>query len=64
MPLAVLNLGAGEWVLVFVVILVIFGSGKIPQIGSSLGKGIKNFRSAVKGEEEAEVKAEDKTPKA
>jgi len=61
-PLAVLNLGAGEWILVFIVVLVIFGTGKIPQIGSSLGKGIKNFRAAVKGEETPET--EDKTPKA
>jgi len=51
-PLAVLGLGAGELILLLVVLLVIFGAGKIPQIGSSLGKGFRNFRKGVKGEDE------------
>jgi len=51
-PLAILGLGPSELLLVLLIVLVIFGAGKIPQIGSSLGKGIRNFRKAVKGEEE------------
>ena len=50
-PLAVLGLGPGELILLLVVLLVIFGAGKIPQIGTSLGKGLRNFRKGVKGEE-------------
>ncbi len=53
-PPAVLGLGPGEWVLLFVIILVIFGVGKIPQIGQGLGRGLRNFRKAVKGDDDAE----------
>ena len=51
LPPGILGLGVPEWILLFVVVLVIFGAGKIPQIGSGLGKGLRNFRKAVKGEE-------------
>ncbi len=61
-PLAVLGLGTGEWILLVVVILVIFGVGKLPQIGSGLGKGLRNFRRSVKGEDEEEPKAPPEDP--
>lgn len=51
-PLAVLGLGPGEMILLLVVLLVIFGAGKIPQIGTSVGKGLRNFRKGMKGEED------------
>jgi sec-independent protein translocase protein TatA len=62
-PLAVLGLGPGELILLLLVIIVIFGAGKIPQIGTSLGKGIKNFRKAVKGEDEEEDEEDKNAPK-
>jgi sec-independent protein translocase protein TatA len=34
------------------VILIVFGAGRLPQIGGSLGKGLKNFRKGLKGEAE------------
>ena len=40
-----------------VIVLVIFGAGKLPEIGSALGKGIKDFKKAV---EDEPVKPEDK----
>jgi sec-independent protein translocase protein TatA len=33
--------------ILLVIVLVIFGAGKLPEVGSALGKGIKNFKSAV-----------------
>lgn len=51
-PLAILGLGPAEIILVLVVLLIIFGAGRLPQIGSSLGKGLQNFRKGLKGEEE------------
>lgn len=51
-PIAILGLGAGEIILLLLVLLVVFGASKIPQIGSSLGKGFKNFRKGLKGEDE------------
>jgi sec-independent protein translocase protein TatA len=47
--------------IVLVVALVIFGPGKLPELGKSLGKGIKEFKSATEGEEKKEeVKVETK----
>ncbi|MCL4873654.1 twin-arginine translocase TatA/TatE family subunit [bacterium] len=38
------GLGTTELILILVVILIIFGAGKLPEIGSGLGKAIKNFK--------------------
>ncbi|MBN1102335.1 MAG: twin-arginine translocase TatA/TatE family subunit [Deltaproteobacteria bacterium] len=42
------GLGVPELVVVMIIVLIVFGAGKLPQIGSGIGKGIKNFKSAVK----------------
>lgn len=44
--------GMGPWELgiVLVIVLVVFGAGKLPQIGNSLGDAIKNFKKALKGD--------------
>jgi len=52
MNLAILwSPGIGELVVILVIIMIFFGVGKLPQIGSALGKGIKNFKSASEGKE-------------
>jgi sec-independent protein translocase protein TatA len=43
--------GIGELVVILVIIMIFFGVGKLPQIGSALGKGIKNFKTASDGKE-------------
>ena len=48
--------------IVLVIALVIFGPGKLPELGKSLGKGIKEFKSASENEERKEDK-ENKTEK-
>jgi len=40
-------------IILLVIVLVIFGAGKLPEVGSSLGKGIKNFKSAMSDEEKS-----------
>jgi sec-independent protein translocase protein TatA len=40
---------------VLVIVLVIFGAGKLPEIGKGLGKGIRNFRKATSGMDEIDV---------
>jgi sec-independent protein translocase protein TatA len=50
-----MNLGFGELLLIFVVILLIFGASKLPQLGDALGKGIKNFKRSVTGNDEIDV---------
>ena len=50
-----MNLGFGELLLIFIVILLIFGASKLPQLGDDLGKGIKNFKRSVTGNDEIDV---------
>jgi sec-independent protein translocase protein TatA len=50
-----MNLGFGELLLIFIVILLIFGSSKLPQLGDALGRGIRNFKKSVTGNNEIDV---------
>ncbi len=53
------GIGMPELLVILVIILVIFGAGKLPDIGAGMGKAIQNFKSATK---EAEIK-QDETEK-
>lgn len=44
--------GPWEIALVLVIILIVFGVGKLPQVGSALGKGIRAFKKSQQGEDE------------
>ena len=41
------GIGIPELIIILVIILIIFGAGKFPEIGSALGKSIKNFKKAI-----------------
>jgi sec-independent protein translocase protein TatA len=47
--------GMGELIVILVIVLLIFGAGKLPAIGDALGRSIKNFRRATGGNDEIEV---------
>lgn len=47
--------GMGELIVILVIVLLIFGAGKLPAIGDALGRSIKNFRRATSGNDEIEV---------
>jgi sec-independent protein translocase protein TatA len=47
--------GMGELIVIMVIVLLIFGAGKLPAIGDALGRSIKNFRRATGGNDEIEV---------
>ncbi len=49
-----------ELIVVLVIVLIIFGAGKLPDVGAALGKGIKNFKSAV-NEEDKKANLQDKS---
>ena len=49
------TLGASELVIVLLIIVVIFGSTKLPQLGDGLGRAIKNFKRSVGGSNEIDV---------
>ena len=51
--------GAPEIILVLVVVLLFFGGKKIPELMKGLGKGVKEFKDASKGENSTEVKTTD-----
>ena len=46
------GIGMPELLIILVIILIIFGAGKLPEIGSGIGKGIKNFRNATRDKPE------------
>jgi sec-independent protein translocase protein TatA len=48
-------MGFGELVLILVIVVVVFGATKLPQLGDGLGKAIKNFKRAVNAQNEIDV---------
>ena len=50
--------GMGEMIFIFLIVLLLFGAKRLPEIGSSLGKGIREFKSSVR-EIEHELKVPD-----
>lgn len=47
--------GMGELLVILLIVLLIFGAGKLPQIGDSLGRSIRNFKRASGGDDDIEV---------
>ncbi len=57
------GLGAGELLIILVIVVVIFGASRLPQLGQGLGEGIKNFRTALRAPPEIDVTPKDDEPK-
>jgi len=54
------GLGLQELVVILVIVLIIFGAGKLPSVFGALGKGLRNFKQAASGEDpEARAKLEE-----
>lgn len=52
------SLGFTELILILVIVLIIFGAGKLPQLGEGLGKAIKGFKKSVHEAEAIEAEAQ------
>lgn len=53
--------GFQELLIILLIILVIFGASKLPQLGRGLGEGIRNFKKGLKNEDDSAA-AENKSP--
>jgi sec-independent protein translocase protein TatA len=54
------GLGVTEIILILVIVLLIFGANRLPQLGAGVGKGIRNFKKSLKGEDEIDISPTDK----
>ncbi len=54
------GLGATEIILILVIVLLIFGANRLPELGAGIGKGIRNFKKSLKGEDEIDISPTDK----
>ncbi len=55
------GIGVPELIVILVIVLIIFGAGKLPEIGSAIGKGIKNFKKSVRESDENDKTSERKS---
>lgn len=56
------GIGMPELVVILVIVLIVFGAGKLPEIGAGIGKAIKNFKKATTDDHPEQGKIEDKPP--
>ena len=54
------GLGTSELMIILLLVLVVFGAGKLSSIGGALGKGMKNFKEGINGEPEIKADASKK----
>ena len=54
------NLGMGELVIILLIVLLVFGASRLPQIGEGLGKAIRGLKRGLNTDEDIEVTSKDK----
>ena len=55
------RMGPTEWIIILIVVLLLFGGKKIPELMKGLGAGVKEFKDAAKGEEKAKEGSKEET---
>jgi sec-independent protein translocase protein TatA len=58
------SLGPQELLIILLIVIIIFGAKKLPELGKSLGEGIKNFKGSVSGKDKDKDKDQDKKDEA
>ena len=49
------TMGLAEWIIILVIVFLLFGAKRLPEIGKGIGEGIKNFRGAMKKDEDKDL---------
>lgn len=62
LPVALFGFGAPELLLILVIVVVVFGASRLPQLGRGLGEGISNFRDGLRGKDDKKTIEEKKDP--
>ena len=55
------SLGPAELMIIFLIVIVLFGASRLPQIGKGLGEGIRNFKKGMKAADDTPDQIEEKT---
>lgn len=50
------GLGTQELIIILILVLIVFGAGKLPQVGGALGKGLRNFKQGIKDDDDEKKK--------
>jgi sec-independent protein translocase protein TatA len=56
------KLGMGELVIILLIVVILFGASKLPQLGAGLGQGIRSFKKSFSGEDEEKPAATGTPP--
>jgi sec-independent protein translocase protein TatA len=56
-----MTLGGWEWIIILVIVLLVFGVGRISKLGSEMGRGVRAFREGIRDEQDKEKKPENTT---
>ncbi|MBI5187173.1 MAG: twin-arginine translocase TatA/TatE family subunit [Nitrospinae bacterium] len=51
-----------HWIIVLFIVMIVFGAKRLPQIGSGLGEGIRNFKKSIGQDDQLEAKDEEAKP--
>ena len=54
------GIGVPELIVILVIVLIVFGAGKLPEIGGAIGKSIRNFKKSVRESDENETTKDSK----
>ncbi len=55
------GLGMQELIIVMIIVVVLFGATRLPQLGSGIGKAIKNFKDGINEVSEKEIEGKEKS---
>lgn len=55
MGIGIPTMGLAEWVIILVIVFLLFGAKRLPEIGKGIGEGIRNFRGAMKKDEDKDL---------